>query len=131
MDVPGIGSITGERFSSHASASCDGLAWCSAAIARSGPSTGLPLTYPDVGATNAVPNNDVDATAGYRHVHVASRIGSGRAHFDKQPMQSCGTGCCAGRGVRVTASTEVAAAVGTPVLAVLQRVVTKRCLNAL
>ena len=27
FDVPGIGSITGERFSNHASASCDGVAW--------------------------------------------------------------------------------------------------------
>src|SRR4029079_5656449 len=27
-DVPGIGSITGERFSSHASAICAGVAWC-------------------------------------------------------------------------------------------------------
>jgi hypothetical protein len=27
FDVPGIGNITGDRFSNHASASCDGVAW--------------------------------------------------------------------------------------------------------
>lgn len=37
-DVPGIGSMIGERASSQASANCDGLAWCAAAIFRNGPS---------------------------------------------------------------------------------------------
>ena len=35
---PGIGSITGERLSSQASASWDAVAWCSAAMRCSGPS---------------------------------------------------------------------------------------------
>ena len=38
FEVPGIGSITGERFSSHASASCAGDASWSAAMRCSGPS---------------------------------------------------------------------------------------------
>ena len=37
FDVPGIGSITGDRFSSHASASCDGVASWSSAMRCSGP----------------------------------------------------------------------------------------------
>ena len=36
--VPGIGSITGERLSSQASASCEGVASCFCAEAASGPS---------------------------------------------------------------------------------------------
>ena len=44
-DVPGIGSITGERASSHASAICAGVASCSRAIRSSGPpdSASLPV----------------------------------------------------------------------------------------
>ncbi|CNK14488.1 Uncharacterised protein [Mycobacterium tuberculosis] len=34
--MPGIGSITGERFSNHANASCPADAWCSAAMRCSG-----------------------------------------------------------------------------------------------
>ena len=36
-DVPGIGSITGERASSHASAICAGVASCAWATLSSGP----------------------------------------------------------------------------------------------
>ena len=38
MDVPGIGTITGERFSNHANANCEGDASWSAAMRCSGPS---------------------------------------------------------------------------------------------
>src|SRR5262249_9714956 len=38
LDVPGIGNITGDRFSNHASASCDGVAWWLAAMRCRGPS---------------------------------------------------------------------------------------------
>ena len=37
LDVPGIGNMTGERLSSHARASCDGVASCWAARSLSGP----------------------------------------------------------------------------------------------
>jgi len=37
VDVPGMGSITGDRLSSHARASCEGVAPCSTAAAANGP----------------------------------------------------------------------------------------------
>jgi len=76
---------------------------------------GLPLTYAEVGATEALPDDSVGATAGYRHVHAASRIGSGRARFEQAADAVMRYGMLRGAGVRVTASTEVAA-VGTSVL---------------
>jgi uncharacterized protein (UPF0548 family) len=76
---------------------------------------GLALTYGEVGATGALPSNDVGATAGYRHVHSAARIGSGRARFEQAADEVMRYGMLRGAGVRVTASTEIAE-VGTVVL---------------
>jgi uncharacterized protein (UPF0548 family) len=76
---------------------------------------GLALTYNDVGATETLPDDSVGATAGYRHVHAASRIGSGRACFERAADAVMRYGMLRGAGVQVTASTEIAA-VGTLVL---------------
>ncbi|CAN5669806.1 DUF1990 family protein [soil metagenome] len=70
---------------------------------------GLPLTYADVGATGTLPDSDVGATAGFRHVHASSRIGSGRARFDEAADAVMRYGMLRGAGVQVTASTEIAA----------------------
>ncbi len=70
---------------------------------------GLPLTYREVGATEALPIDDVGGPAGYHHVHVASRIGSGRARFEEAADAVMRYGMLRGAGVRVTASTEIAA----------------------
>jgi uncharacterized protein (UPF0548 family) len=71
----------------------------------------LPLTYNEVGATA----DGVGMPAGYRHVRVAARIGTGRARFDEAAAAVVRYGMLRGAGVQVTASTE-AAEVGTLVL---------------
>lgn len=79
----------------------------------------LPLTYAEVGATaNLAAPADVglDLPAGYHHVHVAARIGSGRDRFEEAAESVMRYGMLRGAGLRVTASTEVAE-VGTLVLA--------------
>jgi uncharacterized protein (UPF0548 family) len=71
----------------------------------------LPLTYDAVGAT-ADPSS---LPPGYTHVHVAKRIGSGRARFEEAAEAVMRYGMLRGAGVGVTASTEVAGP-GTVVL---------------
>ena len=70
---------------------------------------GLALTYPDVGATAAT------LPAGYSHVRVSHRIGSGRDRFEQAAGAVMRYGMLRGAGVRVTATTEIAV-VGTDVL---------------
>jgi uncharacterized protein (UPF0548 family) len=76
---------------------------------------GLPLTYPEVGATNDLGVDDIGRTRGYHHTHVAARIGNGRARFEEAAESVMRYGMLRGAGVRVIASTEVAE-VGTLVL---------------
>ncbi|MFN8070850.1 MAG: DUF1990 domain-containing protein [Mycobacterium sp.] len=69
----------------------------------------LSLTYPEVGATaGAMP-------AGYSHVRMSRRIGSGRARFDEAAQKVMRYGMLRGAGLTVSASTDVAA-VGSDVL---------------
>ncbi|GAY16264.1 DUF1990 domain-containing protein [Mycobacterium sp. shizuoka-1] len=70
---------------------------------------GRPLTYREVGATAA------DLPAGYHHVRLSSRIGSGRERFEQAAHAVMRYGMLRGAGLRVTAATEVAE-VGTDVL---------------
>ncbi len=76
---------------------------------------GLPLTYAEVGATDALPDDDIGRLQEYHHAHEAARIGSGRACFEQAGTAVMRYGMLRGAGVRVTASTEVAQ-VGTLVL---------------
>jgi uncharacterized protein (UPF0548 family) len=76
---------------------------------------GLSLTYGEVGATGELPADDIGTLDGYRHVHTAARIGSGRARFEQAADEVMRYGMLRGAGVRVTASTEIAE-VGTLVL---------------
>src|ERR1700712_2358391 len=69
---------------------------------------GLPLTYAEVGATNDLGVDDIGRTRGYRHTHLAARIGSGRARFEEAAAAVMRYGMLRGAGVQVTASTEVA-----------------------
>ncbi|MBU3750991.1 MAG: DUF1990 domain-containing protein, partial [Mycobacterium sp.] len=70
---------------------------------------GLPLTYPEVGATaTAIPG-------GYAHVRMSRRIGHGRARFEQAAEAVMRYGMLRGAGLRVEATTEVAR-VGTDVL---------------
>lgn len=70
---------------------------------------GLPLTYPEIGATaSAMP-------AGYNHVRMSQRIGSGRPRFEEAAEKVMRYGMLRGAGLRVSASTEVAG-VGSDVL---------------
>ncbi len=71
---------------------------------------GLPLTYAEVGATN-----DSSLPAGYHHVRVTARIGTGRDRFERAADAVMRYGMLRGAGVRVNASTPVAE-VGTLVL---------------
>ena len=71
---------------------------------------GLPLTYAEVGATNGP-----TLPAGYHHVHVTARIGSGRDRFERAADAVMHYGMLRGAGVRVRATTPVAE-VGTLVL---------------
>ena len=63
---------------------------------------GLPLTYPDVGATAAV------LPDGYHHVRMSRRIGSDRQRFEHAAEQVMRYGMLRGAGLRVSTSTEVA-----------------------
>lgn len=65
---------------------------------------GLPLTYTDVGATA----DDAALPAGYHHVRVSARIGSGRDRFEQAAESVMRYGMLRGAGVRVSASTDVA-----------------------
>ncbi len=70
---------------------------------------GLPLTYAEVGATaGALP-------AGYTHVRLSHRIGSGRDRFHRAAEAILRYGMLRGAGLTVTATTD-AAQVGTDVL---------------
>ena len=70
---------------------------------------GLPLTYAEVGATaGALP-------AGYTHVRLSHRIGSGRDRFHRAAEAIMRYGMLRGAGLTVTATTD-AAQVGTDVL---------------
>lgn len=69
----------------------------------------LPLTYSEVGATAG------ELPKGYHHVHESAVIGHGRARFSEAADAVMRWGMLRGAGVRVTATTEVAA-VGTEVI---------------
>lgn len=69
----------------------------------------LPLTYTEVGATAR------DLPAGYRHVRLSHRIGTGRPRFERAAAAVMRYGMLRGAGLRVSATTEVAE-VGTDVL---------------
>jgi uncharacterized protein (UPF0548 family) len=71
--------------------------------------SGLALTYPEVGATA------MTLPAGYTHVRVDRRIGTGRDRFEQAADAVIRYGMLRGAGVRVTATTEVAQ-FGTDVL---------------
>jgi len=70
---------------------------------------GRPLTYQEVGATAAT------MPAGYSHVRMSRRIGSGRQRFEQAAEKVMRYGMLRGAGLRVSASTEVAR-VGSDVL---------------
>ncbi|WP_396936327.1 DUF1990 domain-containing protein [Mycolicibacterium sp.] len=71
---------------------------------------GLPLTYPDVGATaGQLPD-------GYHHTRVTAIIGSGRDRFERAGDTVMRWGMQRGAGLRIHATTETAA-VGTDLLA--------------
>lgn len=63
----------------------------------------LPLTYPEVGATAAG-----ERPAGYGHLHVEARIGSGRQRFEQAAYAVMHWGMQRGSGLRVQASSETA-----------------------
>ena len=71
--------------------------------------SGLPLTYPDVGATATF------SPDGYSEVRMSRRIGHGRARFEQAAGAVMRYGMLRGAGLRVQATTEVAQA-GTDVL---------------
>jgi uncharacterized protein (UPF0548 family) len=64
----------------------------------------LPLTYPDVGATAAG-----ELPAGYDHLRVEKQIGTGRERFERAAEAVMHWGMQRGAGLRVRASSEVAA----------------------
>ena len=64
---------------------------------------GLALTYSEVGATNGP-----SLPAGYHHVRVTARIGSGRDRFERAADAVMRYGMLRGAGVRVSATTPVA-----------------------
>jgi uncharacterized protein (UPF0548 family) len=70
---------------------------------------GRPFTYAEVGATAT------RLPAGYHHVRLSSRIGSGRARFEQAADAVMRYGMLRGAGLLVAATTEVAE-VGTDVL---------------
>ena len=72
----------------------------------------LPLTYPEVGAT-AGPLPD-----GYHHVQKSAVIGQGRRRFDEAADEGMRWGMLRGAGLRVEATSAVAA-VGSEVLVLL------------
>jgi len=70
---------------------------------------GRPLTYAEVGATAG------RLPAGYHHVRLSSRIGTGLGRFEQAGAAVMRYGMLRGAGLRVAATTEVAE-VGTDVL---------------
>ena len=64
---------------------------------------GLPLTYAEVGATR-----DATLPAGYHHIRIGARIGTGRDRFEQAAAQVLRYGMLRGAGVRVAATTPVA-----------------------
>lgn len=69
----------------------------------------LPITYPEVGATAGPLPPD------YGHLHASAVIGHGRQRFEEAAASVMRWGMLRGAGVRVEATTEVAA-VGSEVL---------------
>jgi Domain of unknown function (DUF1990) len=69
----------------------------------------LPLTYPEVGATAG------PLPAGYHHVQKSAVIGRGRRRFDDAAAKGMQWGMLRGAGLRVEATTELAA-VGSEVI---------------
>lgn len=63
-----------------------------------------PFTYPEVGATAG------ELPAGYHHVHACTVIGKGRRRFESAAEAVMRWGMLRGAGIRVTASSPVAAA---------------------
>lgn len=74
--------------------------------------SGKSLTYTHVGATAG------ELPAGYHHVRLSARIGSGRDRFERAAAAVMRYGMLRGAGLTVTATTEVAE-VGTDVLGTL------------
>ena len=70
---------------------------------------GLPFTYSEVGATAGPP------PAGYRHLNASAVIGQGRTRFEEAAAEVMRWGMLRGAGLRVDATTEVAA-VGSEVV---------------
>ncbi|MCG7593713.1 DUF1990 family protein [Mycobacterium sp. C3-094] len=70
---------------------------------------GLPLTYPDVGATARTP------PPGYRFLRRTAVIGSGRARFEQAAAAGMRFGMLRGAGLRIEATTPTAQE-GTDVL---------------
>ncbi|MET0475618.1 MAG: DUF1990 domain-containing protein [Mycobacterium sp.] len=70
---------------------------------------GLSLTYPEVGGTAG------PTPQGYRHLRASAAIGSGRARFEEAAAEVMRWGMLRGAGLRVDATTEVAA-VGSEVI---------------
>ena len=64
--------------------------------------SGKSLTYTHVGATAG------ELPAGYHHVRLSARIGSGRDRFERAAAAVMRYGMLRGAGLRVTASTDVA-----------------------
>ena len=69
----------------------------------------LPLTYSEVGATAG------PLPAGYHHVQKSAVIGQGRQRFEEAAAEGMRWGMLRGGGVRVEATTEIAA-VGSEVI---------------
>lgn len=70
---------------------------------------GLPLTYPEVGATaGRLPQ-------GYHHLHASAVIGHGRPRFEEAAAEGMRWGMLRGAGLRVDATSDVAA-VGSEVI---------------
>lgn len=86
-----------------------GVAGGSVVAVRLSQLSGLPLTYPEVGATAG------ELPAGYHHLHESAVVGSGRARFDAAADAVLRWGMLRGAGARVRATADVAA-VGVEVL---------------
>jgi uncharacterized protein (UPF0548 family) len=78
-------------------------------LVKSSDLAGLPFTYPEVGATAGPP------PAGYRHLSASAVIGHGRTRFEEAAAEVMRWGMLRGAGLRVDATTEVAA-VGSEVV---------------
>src|SRR4051812_11622345 len=78
-------------------------------LVKSSDLAGLPFTYAEVGATAGPP------PPGYRHLSASAVIGHGRARFEEAAAEVMRWGMLRGAGLRVDATTEVAA-VGSEVV---------------